>query len=268
MPRTNNNQKKKGNKKIDAVVNSVATRRIAITTTATSTSTPVSTTTPRSRNNKQRSTSDRTSIVIIGMFFVMGLLYPAVVTYRFSMIQKQLLQPIQDQPLLDDNDNKYYNKVNDDKKESEKEIASKPDSKQKQRQKRLSTKLVRAKKVSLNESNTTTAVVAMMKRSNNELAFDSYGFNQQKNNRFVKIDDNSSSVAATKLHNELETCFSPLLSDDTVKSTKRLKGVGHQNFICHLDGIGSFQIMKCIRYDVCFIESRDEEDYGTPYFMN
>ena len=254
------------------VVNLVDAHHTATTTTTVATTT---TTTPRSLNTKQRSIrSNRTIIVIIWMIFIMAL-YPAIGTVQFSRIQKQLLQPIQDQPLISFiNNNEYYNKVDDDKEANEKEIEREADS-TKQKQKRLPSKFVRAKKVSMDESNT-TSTVAMMKRSNNNnnndkliTAFDDHGVNKQQHG-FIVIkgdDDSSSAMTTTKLRNDLEMCFSPLINNNAVTIKKWLKGRSHQHFICHLDGIGSFQIIECRRHDIYFVESRDEEDYGTPYFM-
>merc|ERR1712238_277562 len=121
----------------------------------------------------------------------------------------------------------------------------------------------------------------MGRRSNNNYnndklitAFDNHGVNKEHHGFFViKGDNDSSSAMTTKLRNDLEICFSPLVNNDAVKFEewwkRRERGKKmHQNVICQLDGIGSLEIIKCNRlHRVCFIESRDEEDYGTPYFM-
>ena len=116
-------------------------------------------------------------------------LYPTIGTVvQFSRIQKQLLQPIQDQPLLYfNNTNKYYNKVDDDnKKANEKAIESEADSTN-QKQKRLPSKLVRTKKsIDGRIKHITTTKVATMKRSNKNnsdkliTAFVDHRINKQK----------------------------------------------------------------------------------------
>mmetsp|Transcript_8958 Transcript_8958/g.10378 ORF Transcript_8958/g.10378 Transcript_8958/m.10378 type:complete len:261 (+) Transcript_8958:112-894(+) len=94
---------------------------------------------------------------------------------------------------------------------------------------------------------------------------------QKQPNGFLLINDgDSQSLATNQLHNELELCFSPLLlltKGDVGNINRWVKSGGHQNVTCQLEGIGSFQIIECIKHDVCFIESRDGEDYGTPYVM-
>jgi len=252
MPRWNSNKKKKGNKKSGGIISFVV---------AHCTATVATTTTPYSRNNKQRNASDRTTIIsIVTIFVLLALLYQAVGIFQFTRFQKQLLQPTQDQPLLlyFNNDNKDYNKVDDsDKKENEKEIESEANFSTTEKQKRLSPELVK-------RSTTTT--------NNDKLitAFDDHGINQQQNGFIViEDDDDASSVLVTKLRNDLELCFSPLINNDVVTIKRWLKGRQdhHQHFLCHLEGIGSFQIIECLRKNIYFIESRDEEDYGTQYFM-